>query len=184
MAHHPHRYISRVNSRDKTRHVILATASYRPLDFASQLNVSLANGWGIIRAIIDLCMKQPEGKYVLVKDPNKVRSGFSLPSLCQKVTLSWVIGEILPEGLRAHVRLNSHNALTYHSPDSRSSACIPFLQMPSPKKRKKKVQKILTNWNQLPRIVTFVPFNHQYINLVIPRTSLPPIKYMRITQLR
>jgi translation initiation factor 3 subunit D len=44
----------------------------RPLDFAGQLNVSLANGWGIVRTVIDLCMKQPEGKYVLVKDPNKV----------------------------------------------------------------------------------------------------------------
>lgn len=45
----------------------------RPTDFAAQLNVSLANGWGIVRTVTDLCMKQPEGKYVLVKDPNKVR---------------------------------------------------------------------------------------------------------------
>jgi translation initiation factor 3 subunit D len=45
----------------------------RPTDFAAQLNVSLANGWGIVRTVTDLCMKMPEGKYVLVKDPNKVR---------------------------------------------------------------------------------------------------------------
>lgn len=44
----------------------------RPTDFAGQLNVSVANGWGIVRTITDLCMKMPEGKYVLVKDPNKV----------------------------------------------------------------------------------------------------------------
>jgi hypothetical protein len=44
----------------------------RPTDFAAQLNVSLANGWGIVRTVTDLCMKMPEGKYVLVKDPNKV----------------------------------------------------------------------------------------------------------------
>ena len=44
----------------------------RPTDFASQLNVSIANGWGIVRTITDLCMKMPEGKYVLVKDPNRV----------------------------------------------------------------------------------------------------------------
>ncbi|KAF6761964.1 eukaryotic translation initiation factor 3 subunit 7 [Ephemerocybe angulata] len=49
-------YISRANPRDNTRHV---------------LNVSLANGWGIVRTVTDLCMKMPEGKYVLVKDPNK-----------------------------------------------------------------------------------------------------------------
>ena len=44
----------------------------RPTDFAGQLNVSVSNGWGIVRTITDLCMKMPEGKYVLVKDPNKV----------------------------------------------------------------------------------------------------------------
>ncbi|KIM63633.1 hypothetical protein SCLCIDRAFT_116892 [Scleroderma citrinum Foug A] len=65
-------YISRVNPKDHTRHVILSTASMRPTDFAAQLNVSLANGWGIVRTITDLCMKMPEGKYVLIKDPNKV----------------------------------------------------------------------------------------------------------------
>ncbi|EED82658.1 predicted protein [Postia placenta Mad-698-R] len=47
------------------------TTSTRPMDFAAQLNVSLANGWGIVRTVTDMCMKQPEGKYVLVKDPNK-----------------------------------------------------------------------------------------------------------------
>ena len=66
------RYISRANPRDNTRHVILSTASMRPTDFAAQLNVSLANGWGIVRTVTDMCMKMPEGKYVLVKDPNKV----------------------------------------------------------------------------------------------------------------
>ncbi|KAG2141682.1 eukaryotic translation initiation factor 3 subunit D [Suillus cothurnatus] len=64
-------YISRGNPKDNTRHVILSTASMRPTDFAAQLNVSLANGWGIVRTITDLCMKMPEGKYVLIKDPNK-----------------------------------------------------------------------------------------------------------------
>ncbi|KAL7282616.1 hypothetical protein ACG7TL_004088 [Trametes sanguinea] len=64
-------FISRVNPRDNTRHVILSTTSIRPTDFAAQLNVSLANGWGIVRTVADMCMKQPEGKYVLVKDPNK-----------------------------------------------------------------------------------------------------------------
>ena len=70
------RYISRANPRDNTRHVILSTTSVRPTEFAAQLNVSLANGWGIVRTVTDLCMKMPEGKYVLVKDPNKVRSYF------------------------------------------------------------------------------------------------------------
>ena len=49
----------------------------RPTDFAAQLNVSLSNGWGIVRTVTDLCMKMPEGKYVLVKDPNKVCGSFN-----------------------------------------------------------------------------------------------------------
>ena len=74
----PIRYVSRAHPKDERRHVILSTASMRPNDFASQLNMSLPNGWGIIRTITDLCMKQPEGKYVLVKDPNKVSLSCSL----------------------------------------------------------------------------------------------------------
>ena len=66
------RYISRANPRDNTHHVILSTTSVKPADFAIQLNMSLANGWGIVRMVTDLCMKLPDGKYVLVKDPNKV----------------------------------------------------------------------------------------------------------------
>lgn len=33
--------------------------------------LNLSNGWGIVRTIADMCLKMPEGKYVLVKDPNK-----------------------------------------------------------------------------------------------------------------
>jgi translation initiation factor 3 subunit D len=33
--------------------------------------LNLNNGWGIVRTIIDMCLKMDEGKYVLVKDPNK-----------------------------------------------------------------------------------------------------------------
>ncbi|KDQ08268.1 hypothetical protein BOTBODRAFT_38100 [Botryobasidium botryosum FD-172 SS1] len=64
-------YVSRANFRDNTRHVILSTATMRPIDFAGQLNVSLSNGWGIVRTVADLCLKMPEGKYLLVKDPNR-----------------------------------------------------------------------------------------------------------------
>jgi translation initiation factor 3 subunit D len=71
------RYISRANPRDNTRHIVLSAASVRPADFAGQLNVSLANGWGIVRTVADLCMKQPEGKYVLIKDPNRVSNPVS-----------------------------------------------------------------------------------------------------------
>ena len=35
------------------------------------MNLNLSNGWGIVRTIVDMCMQMPDGKYVLVKDPNK-----------------------------------------------------------------------------------------------------------------
>lgn len=57
-------------------------------------------------------MKHPEGKYVLVKDPNKVRTRFVLSSLQPKATPCWVIGPILPRGgtsLHAFVQLKSRN---------------------------------------------------------------------------
>lgn len=34
------------------------------------MNLNLNNGWGIVRTIVDMCLQMPEGKYVLVKDPN------------------------------------------------------------------------------------------------------------------
>ena len=44
---------------------------YDPRKFAEQMNLNLANGWGIVRTIVDMCRKMSDGKYVLVKDPNK-----------------------------------------------------------------------------------------------------------------
>ena len=49
----------------------MGVLGYKPRDFASQMNLNLANGWGIVRTICDMCLKMPEGKYVLIKDPNK-----------------------------------------------------------------------------------------------------------------
>ncbi|XWS12636.1 hypothetical protein CRYUN_Cryun37aG0107000 [Craigia yunnanensis] len=64
-------YVSRVHPRDHFNHVILAVVGYKPRDFASQINLNTANMWGIVKSIVDLCMKLNEGKYVLVKDPSK-----------------------------------------------------------------------------------------------------------------
>jgi len=64
-------YVSRVNVRDSTKHVILGTQQFKPQEFASQINLSMDNAWGILRCIIDICMKHPDGKYLIMKDPNK-----------------------------------------------------------------------------------------------------------------
>lgn len=64
-------YISRFKVRDSSRHVILGSQQFKPQDFANQINVNLDNCWGIIRCIIDMIMVQKDGKYLIVKDPNK-----------------------------------------------------------------------------------------------------------------
>jgi translation initiation factor 3 subunit D len=65
------RFVSRTNPRSPNDHIILGVLGYKPRDFASQMNLNLANGWGIVRTIVDMVLKMEDGKYVLVKDPNK-----------------------------------------------------------------------------------------------------------------
>jgi translation initiation factor 3 subunit D len=64
-------YVSRVHVKDSSKHVILGTQQFKPAEFAQQINLNMDNGWGILRCIIDLCMKQEDGKYLIMKDPNK-----------------------------------------------------------------------------------------------------------------
>jgi Eukaryotic translation initiation factor 3 subunit 7 (eIF-3) len=139
-----HRYVSRANPRDNTRHVILSTASMRPMDFAGQLNVSLANGWGIVRTVADLCLKMPEGKYVLVKDPNKVSaySCFAACMRCWRISKARATLGACPDGAPSMDSMDPW--LSTQSPAhglfscSRLSDCTPSLSRHSPGKRKTK----------------------------------------------
>ncbi|KAI9282251.1 eukaryotic translation initiation factor 3 subunit D [Sporodiniella umbellata] len=64
-------YIARANPKENSRHVILGTQGYKPRDFANQMNLSLTNGWGIVKAVVDMCLQLPEGTYIMMKDPNR-----------------------------------------------------------------------------------------------------------------
>ncbi|KAL2888840.1 Eukaryotic translation initiation factor 3 subunit D [Ceratocystis lukuohia] len=64
-------FVSRANPRINDKHVILGVVGWKPRDFARQMNLSLSNGWGIVRTIADMCLEREEGKFVLAKDPNK-----------------------------------------------------------------------------------------------------------------
>jgi len=71
-------FVSRVASRDTNHHVVLGVLGYKPREFASQMNLNLGNGWGIVRTIVDMVMAkgaeedaETSQKFVLVKDPNK-----------------------------------------------------------------------------------------------------------------
>lgn len=79
----PTSFVSRANPKSNDKHVILGVVGWKPRDFAAQMNLSLSNGWGIVRTIADMCLKRGEdggeagassggdARFVLVKDPNK-----------------------------------------------------------------------------------------------------------------
>ncbi|CAG2198401.1 EIF3D [Mytilus edulis] len=64
-------YVSRLSVRDTSKHIILGTQQFKPTEFANQINLNMDNAWGILRCIIDTCMKLKQGKYLIMKDPNK-----------------------------------------------------------------------------------------------------------------
>ncbi|KAJ0404347.1 hypothetical protein P43SY_001467 [Pythium insidiosum] len=64
-------YVSRVNYKDPYSHVLLGVQSYNPSTFATQIALNQNNMWGIIKMLAELMLEQPEGKYVIMKDPNK-----------------------------------------------------------------------------------------------------------------
>lgn len=64
-------FVSRSHPRSNAAHEVLSTQMYKPKDFAQQINLSTGNMWGITKHIVDACMALPEGKYLIVKDPNK-----------------------------------------------------------------------------------------------------------------
>jgi len=74
-------YVSRTNPKAGEQHVILGTGVYKPREFAPLINLNIGNAWGILKAIVDLCLQLEEGKYLLLKDPNKpVVRFYSVPT--------------------------------------------------------------------------------------------------------
>ena len=43
----------------------------KPKEFAAQINLSMEHCWGIVRALVDMLLKLDDGKFLLIKDPNK-----------------------------------------------------------------------------------------------------------------
>ncbi|KAK8930836.1 Eukaryotic translation initiation factor 3 subunit D [Platanthera zijinensis] len=55
-------YVSRVHPRDHFNHVILSAIGHKKKDFAAQINLNTSNMRGIVKSIVDLCMKLNEGE--------------------------------------------------------------------------------------------------------------------------
>ncbi|KAJ2759845.1 hypothetical protein IWQ56_005633, partial [Coemansia nantahalensis] len=64
-------FVSRVSTRDRTRHTILGSQPYNPSDFVVQLGLDEFKAWGIVKVLIDYCLGLDEGRYVIMRDPNK-----------------------------------------------------------------------------------------------------------------
>lgn len=64
-------FVSRVAARDSSRHEILSVMQFKSTEFAAQINLSMDNGWGIVRCLVDIIRGREDGKYLIMKDPNK-----------------------------------------------------------------------------------------------------------------
>ena len=74
-------YVSRTNFKDRSSHHILGEQYVKPAVVARLVALSTQNMWAIMRHIIEVSMKQPEGKYLLVRDPSKgILRLYKLPS--------------------------------------------------------------------------------------------------------
>jgi translation initiation factor 3 subunit D len=76
-------FVSRTNPKDRRRHTVLGVGTFKPVDFIGQLNFNMGSGWGIVKMLTDFCFsKLEDGKYFLVKDPNKaVLRLYSVPMM-------------------------------------------------------------------------------------------------------
>lgn len=64
-------FVTRNSPDNNERHSILNIQTFKVRDLGNQIGLREDNAWGIVRAILDLVMGQPDGKYTLVKDPVK-----------------------------------------------------------------------------------------------------------------
>jgi translation initiation factor 3 subunit D len=64
-------FVSRKSRTDRHNHLVLATQFYKPAEFATQITLTLPNMWGVIKFLSDKFLSMDDGKYVLMKDPNK-----------------------------------------------------------------------------------------------------------------
>lgn len=64
-------FVTRTSPDSNERHNILNIQTFKVRDLGIQIGLREDNAWGIVRAVLDLVMSQPDGKYTLIKDPVK-----------------------------------------------------------------------------------------------------------------
>ncbi|XP_065899639.1 eukaryotic translation initiation factor 3 subunit D-like [Dysidea avara] len=64
-------YVSRERPNDSSSHEVLGVQQFKPRELAEQINLNMSNAWGILMTLIDIFLKKEQGKYLILKDPNK-----------------------------------------------------------------------------------------------------------------
>ncbi|ODQ66057.1 eukaryotic translation initiation factor 3 subunit D [Nadsonia fulvescens var. elongata DSM 6958] len=66
-------FVTRATPKNNRNHIIVGVLGRDPNQFASQINVNINSGWGIIKSIYNIVNSGENGKYVLMKDPNNAQ---------------------------------------------------------------------------------------------------------------
>jgi len=73
-------FVSRVKPTDKYNHTVLGTQIYKTSEFARQIGLRKSTMWGILKTLFTKFQNMDDGKYVIMRDPNKaaikIFSGF------------------------------------------------------------------------------------------------------------
>lgn len=64
-------YVSRRMPNDNNRHVVLGTQVFKPKELAAQINLNINNCWAVLELIINQIKNLDNGRFLLLKDPNK-----------------------------------------------------------------------------------------------------------------
>ncbi|OMJ15918.1 Eukaryotic translation initiation factor 3 subunit D [Smittium culicis] len=74
-------FVTRASVKNSQNHNLLGVANFKPTELIRQMGLNINKSWGIVKAIVDLCMKLEEGKYIMARDPAKpVIKLYSIPS--------------------------------------------------------------------------------------------------------
>lgn len=65
-------YVCRSSPNNRMDHLLFQVQQFDPVLFARQnLSLNPRNAWAIVRKFLEICVSLEEGKYILLKDPNK-----------------------------------------------------------------------------------------------------------------
>lgn len=99
------RSLSTASATSKRRLSLLGLQEYEPYELASQMNLNIPNGFGVLRAIIDLVRKQSSGDYLAMRDPNKALLRLYKMSVDENTAVETVIDELIPATAQLYISI-------------------------------------------------------------------------------